>query len=343
MTKYNYVTIFNLNYLNRGLLLHKSLMAVAKNFDLYVICFDDATYNILKELNYNNLIPISLKEFEDEELLKIKPTRTAAEYCWTCSSASIWFCIKTFKLENCAYLDADMYFYSDPLKIWNENPNASVFITLHNYSPTYNQSKESGRFCVQFVGFKNTTESLKVLEEWRNNCINWCFNRIEDGKFGDQKYLDEWPEKYKEVHIVKDITAGLAPWNVDQFKITNTQSVINKRDKEESVPIFFHFHGLKVYQENVVSYTSHRYFLSKDVQNKIYLPYVKSLLVMDEFLRKIFKEKYDLKHEDSGFAPIAINEWLRFYLYDVRNDLKNINANFTKDRFKNNYTQKIKI
>ncbi|MGZ4043673.1 MAG: glycosyl transferase, partial [Bacteroidia bacterium] len=91
--------------------MYNSLQQVTKDFNLYVVCFDDATFEILSGLNYRNLIPVSLKQFEDEAMLQIKPNRTAAEYCWTCSASVIWFCMNNFKLPNCAYLDADMYFY----------------------------------------------------------------------------------------------------------------------------------------------------------------------------------------------------------------------------------------
>jgi hypothetical protein len=343
MASHNYVTLFNLNYLNRGLLMYDSLNEVSNDFTLYVVCFDDVTYELLKELKRPNLVPVSLAEFEDTELLRVKPSRTAAEYCWTCSAAVVWYCMNTYKLNNCAYIDADMYFFSDPARIWKENQEASVFITLHNYTKEYDQSERSGRFCVQFVGFKNNTEGMVVLKEWRENCIAWCYNRVEDGKFGDQKYLDEWPKKYKQVHIVKDITAGLAPWNIQKFDVINENMVIQKDTGEKIKPVFFHFHGLKIFKNNLVSYTSHYYHLNKNVLEKIYRPYAEKLLRTDKYLRETFPGKYNVVHGDSGIEPYSFKKWIKYYLYDVKNSLKNINANFTNKRFSNNYTYKIKF
>jgi len=342
MEKHSYVTLFNLNYLNRGLVMYNSLKKAAKNFELYVICFDDATFEILSKLSYPDLIPVALKDFEDEELLKVKPTRSAAEYCWTCTPSVILYCINTFKLQSCAYLDADMFFYSDPEAIWKENKKASVFITLHNYSPAYDQSLESGRFCVQFVGFKNNEEGMKVLKDWRNKCMAWCYARIEDGKFGDQKYLDAWPAEFKGVHVVQNITAGLAPWNIQQFTPGKGKTVIRKSTNEVIQPVFFHFHGFKIFKDKTVSFVSHYYDLDKDVQNKIYYPYAELLLETDDFLQKKFKGLYTVKHAESEFRPVKFRQWLKTYLYDVKNSLKNINGNFTAARFKNNYTYKLK-
>lgn len=341
MEKYNYVTLFNVNYLSRGLVMYHSLKAAAKDFTLYVVCFDDATYKILKDLHYPDLVPISLAEFENEDLLRVKPGRTAAEYCWTCSSSVIWHCVKTFQLDNCAYIDADMYFYADPARIWKEDPTASVYITLHNYSPAYDQSLVSGRFCVQFVGFKNTPEGMTVLKEWKDDCIAWCFNRVEDGKFGDQKYLDAWPGKYKGVHIVKDITAGLAPWNIQQFRVLNAHQVIQKNNGEKKDPLFFHFHGLKIYQERLVSFVSSYYDISGQAQDVFYRPYAKKLLDTEEWLSKTFASDYKVSFQPAPLEAFNLWKWLRFYIYDIRQDAKNINPKFTNNRFANNYTYKI--
>jgi hypothetical protein len=322
--------------------MYESLKAVAADFNLYVVCFDDITYDILKKLNREKLVPIPLSEFEDEELLRIKPGRTAAEYCWTCSSSTVLYCLNKYKLESCAYVDADMYFYSNPERIWKEDPSASVFITLHNYSAPYDQSATSGKFCVQFVGFKNNNEGMIVLKDWRGKCIEWCFNRVEDGKFGDQKYLDEWPGKFKGVHVVKDKTAGLAPWNIQQFKVKGEHFVIEKQSRKEIDPVFFHFHGFKIFKDRLVSFTSSYYDIDKDARKYFYKPYAERLLATDDYLRKSFPDEYKVQHAESQFGPFVLKDWVKCYLYDVKNDVKNINAKFTNSRFKNNYTYKIK-
>src|ERR1700746_3815030 len=120
--------------------MYESLLKNCNDFHLYVFAFDDKCYEFLKSQQYKDLTVVSLKEFEDEELLRIKPTRTAAEYCWTCSSSTILYSINKFRLQNCTYIDADMYFYSDPIVLVNEMGNKSVLITEHRYTKEYDQS-----------------------------------------------------------------------------------------------------------------------------------------------------------------------------------------------------------
>ena len=162
------------------------------NFHLYIFAFDDISLSVLRQLNLKNVTVISLQEFEDEELLKIKPTRSKGEYCWTCSSSTILYCLEHFNLSHCTYVDADLYFYSNPQVLVDEMGDKSVLITLHNYAPEYDRTKTSGKYCVQFVTFRNDAEGLKVLKWWRSVCLDWCYARMEDGKFGDQKYLDDF-------------------------------------------------------------------------------------------------------------------------------------------------------
>jgi len=91
--------------------MYNSLRRHSKAYHLYIFAFDDICYNKLNELKLLNVTVISLKEFEDEELLKVKSTRTIAEYCWTSTPATILYCIEKYELESCTYLDADLYFF----------------------------------------------------------------------------------------------------------------------------------------------------------------------------------------------------------------------------------------
>ena len=150
----NFVTLFNSNYLSRGLVVYESLLKHCPDFHLYVIAFDDITFDYFQKHSRENLTVISLTQFEDEKLLAIKDTRSAGEYCWTCTASTVLYCINTFGLNHCVYIDADMCFYSNPQSLFDEWGNKSVLITEHRYTPEYDQSKISGTYCVECVGFR---------------------------------------------------------------------------------------------------------------------------------------------------------------------------------------------
>ena len=153
-----------------------SLTRVCPEFNLYVFVFDDVLAATLKKMALPNMTVITLAEFEDEELLHVKPTRTAGEYCWTCSSSTIYYCLTHFNIDHCTYIDADLYFYSNPQALIDEMRNDDVLITSHRYSPQYQSEEKAGKYCVQFMTFKNTPNGMHILEWWRNACLDWCYN-----------------------------------------------------------------------------------------------------------------------------------------------------------------------
>jgi len=115
-----FCTLFDSNYLDKGITLYKSMEEHLELFKLYVFAFDDKCYEILKQENYKNLILVSQKEFETKELLKVKKERTRAEYCWTCSPWIIKHVIDNFNESICTYIDADMMFFSSPQFVFDE-------------------------------------------------------------------------------------------------------------------------------------------------------------------------------------------------------------------------------
>ena len=72
---------------------------------------------------------------------------------------------------------------------------------------------------VQFMTFRRDARGLEALHWWRDRCIEWCYYRVEDGKLGDQKYLDDWPERFDGVHVLEHPGGGLAPWNVENYEL----------------------------------------------------------------------------------------------------------------------------
>lgn len=296
----NFCTLFDSNYLSRGLVTYRSLMEVTQgDVHLYVFAFDDKCFDVLKQMSLPHLTVISLAEFEDDALLAIKPTRTKGEYCWTCTSSTILYCIKTFGLQNCTYIDADMYFYAHPQVLIDEMPDDKhVMITEHRYTPQYDKSKLSGKYCVQFMYFDNSVCGLEVLTWWRDRCLEWCYNRHEDGKFGDQKYLDDWMERFNCVHELRHLGGGLAPWNIQRFdyQVQNNHfslTLKNNRDLNETFdytegegvePIFFHFHGVKLYQNGGAIYAPKMYILNKNTRQFLYEPYLRQLQLAQQHL-----------------------------------------------------------
>ena len=238
----HFVTLFDNNFLPMGLVLYQSLTEHGQPFRLWILCMDELVERHLAqlELPYVRLIP--LREVEDARLLAVKPLRSRGEYCWTLTPFSPQFVFdRDSTVTRVTYLDADLYFFApaEPFFEEFERSGKDVLITEHAYDPRYaNKIRRSGRFCVQFITFVRSDRAEKVMRWWQDRCLEWCYARVEGGKYGDQKYLDLWPELFQsEVHILRQKERTLAPWNVRYYQ---------KRASGAAQPVFYHFHGLRL-------------------------------------------------------------------------------------------------
>ncbi len=280
--------------------MYESLKEHCSAFHLYIFAFDDLTESILKDLKLEYVTVVSLAEFETEKLLEVKKERTKAEYCWTCTPSVISFSIEKYNIQNCTYLDSDLCFFSNPAVLVSEldQNNKNVLITEHRFSflPRLYEEKRAGRFCVQFVTFRNEPNSLKILEKWRQQCIDWCYARHEDGKFGDQKYLDEWPSEYSNIHILQHQGGGVAPWNLQLYRFKKTGSSLDGLTRKTKVPfkvVFYHFQYVKFLLDR--NYDIGWYYISSRNKKLFYTPYLEKIIDVELRLSKLnnnYKKAY---------------------------------------------------
>lgn len=282
-------TLYNSLYLDKGLVLYDSLCECAKDFKLYVLCMDDKCYEVLTDLKQEHHIPVRLADFEagDEELLAAKANRPMGEYCWTCSSSFIRYVLKHYNEDSCTYIDADMYFYSDPQVLVDEMVNAgkSVMVVPH-WLDKFNKYLEAkaGKYCVEFNTFLNQEDSIAVLEYWRNRCLDCCSNLGDGIHWGDQKYLEELVEKYDCVCITTNHGAGMAPWNISDY------TPLTSYNRFEYLPedtiyegVFYHFQSVTYINDAIVECGVGQEVPESLVQ-LLYIPYLTKIKEMKVYL-----------------------------------------------------------
>ena len=74
-----FCTLYHSNYAAKGLTMYRSLKKVCPEFRLFVFAFDDELAVLLKKMALPEVTVITLAEFEDSDLLRVKPTRSVAE------------------------------------------------------------------------------------------------------------------------------------------------------------------------------------------------------------------------------------------------------------------------
>lgn len=288
-----FCTLFDSYYLDKGLTLYRSLENCTKDFQLYIFCFDDKTYEVLNDLELERAVLIHHSEIENGELLKLKVERSKAEYCWTCTPVIVEYVLKHYQQPDCTYIDSDLYFFRNPKALFDEirEVKANVVITEHRFPDNLIGSrlrKRSGKYCVEFNYFDNSRNAMEALTWWKYKCFEWCYHLYEPERMGDQKYLEKFPELFNGVHELAHLGGGVAPWNLGQYRLCRLEQykpvLKEKRTGKEFELIFYHFQNIRYLSENKVNVSSGSY--SKETKDAIYLPYLKEIERNRGLLRK---------------------------------------------------------
>jgi hypothetical protein len=279
MSARHYCTYFDHRYLPRGLALYHSLRRHAPESMLWVLCLDEECERLLARAALPGLGMLPLRELEawDPQLARAKASRSLVEYYFTCSPClPRWVLAHASDAGSVTYLDSDLYFFSSPEPVFAEIGGAPVAITPHRFSPARAAKLERyGHYNVGWLSFDRSAQARDCLEWWRERCIEWCYDRLEDDRFADQKYLDRFPLLFPATHSIAHPGANLAPWNFDGYRIAGSPPTV------DGMPlVFFHFQGLKQLSARSFDTRLDEYQarLSPEVRDGIYLPYLRELL-----------------------------------------------------------------
>lgn len=288
---------------------------------VFVLSMDLDAQNLLERLGLPDVTCIPLTHVENEELLFVKSSRSKAEYCWTLSPCFPLYILEHYSfVDNITYLDADLCFYSSLQPLFDEISNASVVIIEHRFPPSFKHMEIRGRFCVEWVGFRRDDVGLACLRRWRDQCIEWCFHRLEDGRMGDQKYLDDWPASFPNVHILQHVGAGVAPWNYSQylFGYENSQITVNNQPL-----IFYHFHQFQILSATQFDRLSTAYRKMGREPEMVYQFYESSLMEVLTNVREILPNfsagispplKVKMHRHIQRFFPHSLKEFLKKFI-----------------------------
>ena len=280
--------------LYKGYILINSLLEHDPDFILYVLCMDEVTEKILKDLSFKSVILIPLKTLEefDVDLLPIKNKRDDKEYAWTVKCPFMLYLFKSFAaLEHIIYLDSDLEFFQNPKPIFDEFSTSSIMLTRERF---YFQDNEPwyenyGIYNCGFMAFKKDTIGKDALKWLRRKCINWCYNRVEPNLYGDQKYTADWTKRFNNVKVSKNLGINVTAWYAHACNLDtdNTGHFIGDQPL-----IFYHYNGFTLFNKDEFDLCIF-IKLPKRLVNMIYIPYIlklkKAIAVIDKLNPDLYK------------------------------------------------------
>jgi len=178
------------------------------------------------------------------------------------------------------YQDTDVIFFA----ALDENncfqSDHSVYFFEHLYS-SKKASYPNGKYNAGFLVFRNNRSSRKFLQLWSTKCHEWCFLRVENGRYADQKYLEEFIDHdYVSAETSERINLGMHFFE-GRSKIRKAQ---NRVLINNEALICFHFHGFKVHKK-VTESGLNRYGFNLQNLSKFLILYVPTLIRYFEIKR----------------------------------------------------------
>ena len=157
------------------------------------------------------------------------------------------------------YLDPDIFVYRRFDEVLSAfDAGASSVLTPHALVPNLHAEGPNdltfmgaGVYNLGFLALAKTDETTNLLTWWetrlRHDCVS---NRLADGIFVDQKFMDLWPAYCSSTHILREPAYNVAYWNLDSRVIKRAGG---RYEINGSPLAFFHFSGIVPSDRSILS------------------------------------------------------------------------------------------
>ncbi len=175
--------------------------------------------------------------------------------------------LETEELDKLAYIDPDITVYQALDKVWDNLEDHSIVITPHMREPfndTAHPSElgiiQSGTYNLGFIGLRNNSDAIKLLNWWSERLYLNCVVDIPRGLFTDQKWIDLVPAYFEKTYILRCPSYNIAYWNLHERTLT----VKNSKYFVDGEPLsFFHFSGYDPRKPYLLSKHQNRHDISE--------------------------------------------------------------------------------
>jgi len=145
------------------------------------------------------------------------------------------------------YLDPDIKVFNTLDAIWTLLDTKNIVVTPHilnpispdNYTPQENIFLNYGIYNLGFLGVNiSSTQSVEFLKWWENRILNFGYNRVQEGYFVDQLWINLAPLFFDKVAIIREPGYNMAPWNLHERVISSYSE--SKILVNGDCPLFFY-------------------------------------------------------------------------------------------------------
>lgn len=173
-------------------------------------------------------------------------------------SAIRWI-FDNFDVDHVIYIDPDTCAYRKFSELDDLlSKGCSLVLTPHitapledGFLPDDHSMLQAGVFNLGFIAVSRTREAISYIDWWARMLATKCYSDVSNALFTDQKWCDLAPCFVDDLAILKNPAYNVAYWNLAQRSLSyddGGKALVNGEPLA-----FFHFSGLKIDKEQLVS------------------------------------------------------------------------------------------
>jgi hypothetical protein len=269
-------TYFDVGYESRARALLASA-SLGKQVGVTVLLLDEESKLDPPEQGTSKTLAVFLRE--NPSLAKRVSQRSRVEQIFSIGPSFLLGAVGSLAPDEwLVYLDADLFFFRPLESYLDDFEHANVIVSPHRHF-AWNRKRLSkyGEFNVGLVAFRNNKDGLAALNYWADSCLDWCSDIPEDGKYADQKYLENFNKVASGVVVDDRKGVNMAPWNLGFSKLSLAENGGLAVDGE---PVYyFHAQGImRTKNAWVLGHLPYFSIATRSAKKLVYKPYLASLL-----------------------------------------------------------------
>jgi len=239
-----FFSICSNNYLAQATVLRNSIRQFHPGIPFILFLCDQK----LPSLNYQTVADevIEIEKIESSfESLALKYNIVELN---TCLKPRVFeFLFTERKFQRAIFLDPDIKLFNPLAHLFTSLNDANILLTPHILSPIPIDEKRPqeqsfltfGIYNLGFIGVRHTHESLKFLQWWKSRTYAHGNMDTYHGNYVDQLPMNQAPLFFRSVLILSDRGLNMAPWNLHERWLTNSngQWMVNEMESLK----FYHF------------------------------------------------------------------------------------------------------
>lgn len=180
-------------------------------------------------------------------------------------------CVKPFFLEYFTnqykdlsylmYFDPDTFVFGNIADIEAEfidgkeiilTPHVLTPIPLDGKMPNEHLFLNFGTYNLGFIGIKNPSNNISFFKWWGERTYNIGFDRVSEGLFVDQLWMNFTPIFYSNTVVSKNAGLNMGPWNLHERYLSKTSEqkwIVNKNIEL----VFYHFSNYKFSKPEILA------------------------------------------------------------------------------------------